>query len=118
MFRKLKEQDQLFSATCDHKHKFEVPEGLSVTEYLLGDPMLWGDDSNRNIGDRTLIPHKENLKESVNLWDEEGNSLLILRDTVLTTESTTSPNIDLWLRRYTFLLTVVSTTIPDVPGRK
>jgi hypothetical protein len=29
--------------------------------------------------------------ESVELWNEEGSSLLLLRDTVLGAESTTSP---------------------------
>jgi hypothetical protein len=30
----------LFRATRTHKHKFEVPEVLSVAEYLKGDPMM------------------------------------------------------------------------------
>ncbi len=33
-------QSSLFSATRARKHKFEVPEGLPVTEYLKGDPVL------------------------------------------------------------------------------
>jgi hypothetical protein len=45
-------------------------EGLPVGEYLLGDPMLWGDDSNSNIGDRSLIPHKGKLNKAIKLWDE------------------------------------------------
>jgi hypothetical protein len=49
--------------------------------YLLGDPMLWGDGSNVNLGVRALIPHKGSLNESVELWDGEGNSLILLRDT-------------------------------------
>ena len=33
--------DILFLRLKDnHLHKFEIPEGLTVTEYLLGDPML------------------------------------------------------------------------------
>jgi hypothetical protein len=36
----LTEQTLLFRATRTHKHKFEVPEVLSVTEYLKGDPMM------------------------------------------------------------------------------
>ncbi len=50
------------------KHKFEILEGLTVVEYLLGDPILWGDDSNVNIGGRALIPHKGRLNEVVELW--------------------------------------------------
>ncbi len=88
----------------DRKHKFEVKEGLSVTEYLLGDPMQWGDDSNRSVGDRTLIPHKGNLKETVKLRDGEESNWL--RDIVLGTESTTRPNIDLRLRRRLFEIIV------------
>jgi len=56
--------------------------------------MLSGDDSN-SIGGRALTPHKGSLKEAVKLRDGEGSSLLLLRDTVLGAESTTSPNIDL-----------------------
>ena len=33
-------QTYLFSATRACKHKFEVPEGLPVAEYLKGDPVL------------------------------------------------------------------------------
>ncbi len=60
-----------------------------MAEYLLGDPMLRGDDSNVSIGGRTLIPHKGNLNESVDLRDTEGSSLLLLRGAVLGSESTT-----------------------------
>jgi hypothetical protein len=38
-------------------------------------------------------------------WDVERNVLLLLRDTVLGDESTTSPNLRLWLRRCTGRLT-------------
>jgi hypothetical protein len=39
--------------------------GMVVSHWvLLGDPILWGDDSINDIGVRTLIPHKGNLTES------------------------------------------------------
>jgi len=55
----------VFSATRVRKHKFEVKEGLSVDEDLLGNLMLYGDGSNVSIGGRVLIPHKGSLKEAV-----------------------------------------------------
>jgi hypothetical protein len=51
-----------------------------------------------------VIPHKGSLKEAVKLPAGEGRSLLLLRDTVLGAESTTSPNIDLRLRRRLFAI--------------
>jgi hypothetical protein len=62
-------------------NNFEIPEGLPVVEYLLGDPVLRGDDSNVSFGGRALIPHKGSLNEAVELWDAEGSSLLLLRYT-------------------------------------
>jgi hypothetical protein len=59
---------------------------------------------NSSVGGRALIPHKGSLKEAVKLRDGEGRSLLLLRDTVLGAESTTSPNIDLPLRRRLFAI--------------
>jgi hypothetical protein len=57
-----------------------------------------------SVGGRALIPHKGSLKEAVKLRDREARSLLLLRDTVLGAESTTSPNIDLRLRRRLFAI--------------
>ncbi len=45
--------------------------------------------------------------EAVELRNEEGSILLLLRDTVLGAESTTSPYVSLGLRRLTTLLTVI-----------
>jgi hypothetical protein len=61
---------------------------LSHAEDLKGDPILNRDDSNNNVRN-VLIPHK------IELWDIEGNILLLMRDTVLGAESTTRPTIDL-----------------------
>ena len=66
-----------------------------MAEYLLGDSMLSRNGSSVSIGGRALIPHKGSLNEAVELRDAEGSSLLLLRDTVLRAESTTSPCVDL-----------------------
>jgi hypothetical protein len=79
---------------------------MQVVEDLFGDTMLLGDDSNSSVGGRALIPHKGILKEEFNLRDGEGSSPLLFRDTVLGAESTTSPNIDLRLRRRLFAIIV------------
>jgi hypothetical protein len=39
------------------RHKFEVPEVLSVFEYLKGDPLLWWDGIIINVGIRALLSH-------------------------------------------------------------
>jgi hypothetical protein len=77
----LTEQTLLFRATRTHKHKFEVPEVLSVTEYLKGDPMMWRDDRNNNVWTRALIPHNGSLFEEVELWNGERSVILLMRDT-------------------------------------
>ncbi len=59
-------------------------------EDLKGDPILCRDGSNSNVG-RVLSPHKGNLGKVVERWDIEGIILLLMGDTVLGTESTTSP---------------------------
>ncbi len=102
-----------------------------MTEYQLGDPMLWGDDNNNRVGDKVLIPQgslKETfklwdgeekslllrLKETFKLWDGEEKSLLLLRYTVLGVEYTTSSNIDLWLRRLLFEIIIIEKIGVDV----
>jgi hypothetical protein len=52
--------------------------------------------------------------EEVDLWNEEGNDFLQLRNTVLGAEYTTRPYMSLWLRRYTSLLTVIVDTKLEV----
>ncbi len=49
-----------------------------MVEYLLGDPILRGDDSNVSLGGRA---NKGILNEAVEMRDGEGSSLLILRYT-------------------------------------
>ena len=53
---------------------------------------LCRDDSNINIG-HVLSPDKEYLMEVVEVCNDEGSILLVLRDSVLGTESTTSPSV-------------------------
>jgi hypothetical protein len=110
--------DLTVQTTWAREHKFEVTEGLPVAEYLFGDPMLWGDGSNNSIGGRALIPHKGNLNEEVKLWDGEARNLLLLRDTVLGAESTTSPNIDLRLRRRLFAIILGEKLVVDVTEKQ
>jgi hypothetical protein len=54
-------------------------------------------------------PHtrESSVSETVDLWDTEGNILLLLRDIVLGADSTTFPYISLILRRHTDLLPVL-----------
>ena len=85
----------MFSPARARKHEFEILEGLPVAEYLLGDPTLCGDGSNVSTGGRALIPHKGSLNEAVKMWYNERSSLLLLRDTILGAESSTSPCVDL-----------------------
>jgi hypothetical protein len=80
----------LFSTTRDHKVLLENFKGLSHTEDLKGDPILCRDDSNSNDG-IVSSPHNGSLMEVVELRNGEGIILLLLRDTVLGVESTTSP---------------------------
>jgi hypothetical protein len=58
--------------------------------------MLGGDGSSVrvSVGDRDLIPHKGSLNEAVELRELESSSLLLLRDTILGAESSTSPRVD------------------------
>jgi hypothetical protein len=79
---------------------------LPHAEDLKGDPILCRDVSNSNVGS-ILSPHNGSLMEAVKLRNEEGSTLLLLRDTVLGAESTTSPYMSLGRRRRTALLTVI-----------
>jgi hypothetical protein len=97
---------QVFGTTWSHNLKFKVPEGPQMKQDLLGDLKLWRNDSNVSIGDRTLIPRKGILKEEVELRNWEGRIILLLRDTILGAQSSTSSYINLWLRRLTDLLAV------------
>jgi hypothetical protein len=56
--------------------------------------MLRRDGSSVSIGGRALIPHKGSLNEAVELRELESSSLLLLRDTILGAESSTSPCVD------------------------
>jgi hypothetical protein len=47
----------------------------------MGDPILCRDDSNNNVGS-VLSPDNGSHMEAVELWNEEGSILLLLRDTV------------------------------------
>jgi hypothetical protein len=62
---------------------------------LFSNLKLRRNDSNISIGGRGLIPHKGNLNEAVKLRNNERISLLLLRDTILGAESSTSPCVDL-----------------------
>ncbi len=73
----------------DRKGQFEIFKGLSHAEDLKGDPILGRNDSNSNIGS-VLTPHS-GLMEAVELRNGERSVLLLMRDTVLGAESTTSP---------------------------
>ena len=84
----------------------KVFELLKVVEDLVCQPILCRDGSNSNVG-IVLSPHNGRLMEVVDLRNEEGNILLILRDTVLGAESTTRPYMSLGLRRSTHLLAVI-----------
>jgi hypothetical protein len=81
--------------TCDELwHTDDDEMGWTSSEWVLGDPILRGDDSNIiNIGDRVLIPFKGSLKEAVKLRNYERISLLLLRDTSLGVQSSTNPDI-------------------------
>jgi hypothetical protein len=65
---------------------------MSVKQDLLGDLKLRRDDSNTSSGDRGLVPH---LKEAVEMWKGQRNSLLLLRDTILGAQSSTNSCVDL-----------------------
>jgi hypothetical protein len=78
------------NATRDHKDLLEVLKRHPMVEDLVCHPILYRDDNNRNIGS-VLSPHKGILMETVELRNEEGRSLLLLRDSVLGSESTTTP---------------------------
>ncbi len=41
------------------------------------------------------IPRQGSLKEAVELWDREGIILLLLRDNILGTQSSTRPDVNL-----------------------
>ena len=62
---------------------------------LLSDLKLRRNVSNTSVGDRALIPRKGSLMKSVELRDREGISLLLLRDTILGAQSSTSPDVNL-----------------------
>ena len=62
---------------------------------LLGDLKLRRNDSNASVGDRSLIPCEGSLKEVVKPRKGERSSLLLLRDTILGAQSSTSSCITL-----------------------
>jgi hypothetical protein len=62
---------------------------------LFSNLKLRRNDSSISIGARVLIPHKGSLNEAVKMWYNERSSLLLLRDTILGAESSTSPCVDL-----------------------
>jgi hypothetical protein len=73
---------------------------------LLGDPVLSRDDDNCNIGN-VISPYDVNLMKTVKLRKEEGNTLLLLRYTVLGIVTRTSSHPRLNWGRYTVLTVVV-----------
>jgi len=73
---------KLFNTTRDRKGLSENFQGLPHPEDLKGDPILCRDDSNINVG-IVLSPDNGILMESVELRNDEGSILLLLRDTVL-----------------------------------
>jgi len=62
---------------------------------LFSDLKLRRNGSNTSIGGRALIPHKGSLMKAVELRDREKTSLLLLRDTILGAQSSTSSYIAL-----------------------
>jgi hypothetical protein len=60
-----------------------------MTQYLLGDLKLRWNDSNPSVGGGPLIPCEGSLKEAVKLRKGERSSLLLLRNTILGTQSST-----------------------------
>jgi hypothetical protein len=85
---------KLFSTTRDRKGLLENFKGLPHADDLKGDPILCRDGSNSNVGS-VLFPHNGSLMEAVELRNGEGSILLLLRDTVLGADSTTSPYMSL-----------------------
>ncbi len=93
------------------KHEFEILEGLSVTEYLLGDPTMCGDGSNISTGGRALIPLKGSLNESVELRELESSSLDLFRVKTQGSSYDTlyppiTPNVPVYYESITFQLPV------------
>ena len=62
---------------------------------LFSDLKLRRNDSNTSVGGRPLIPRKGILMKAVELRDGERTSLLLLRDTILGAQSSTSSYIAL-----------------------
>ena len=69
---------------------------MTHPEDLKGGPILDRDGSNSNVGS-VFTPHND-LMEVVELRNGERNVLLLLRDTILGDEFTTSPCMRLCLR--------------------
>ena len=66
-----------------------------MKQYLLGNLKLRRNDSNASVGGRALIPREGSLKEAVKPRKGERSSLLLLRDTILGAQSSTSSYITL-----------------------
>ena len=66
-----------------------------MKQYLLGDLKLRRNGSNASVGGGALIPREGSLKEAVKPRKGERSSLLLLRDTILGAQSSTSSYITL-----------------------
>ena len=68
---------------------------MTMKQDFLGDLKLCRDDGNTSSGDRALVPRKRSLKEAVEVWKGQRSSLLLLRDTILGAQSSTSSCVEL-----------------------
>ena len=101
---------ECFGTTSYRKRLLEWFEGCQwlMIFCVIMSPILNRDGSDYNIGSvLSRVPHKVWLMKTFKLRNEEGRSLLLLRDSVLRGASTTSPHTNLWLRRNTVLLPVI-----------
>jgi hypothetical protein len=64
---------------------------MTQTDDLLSKHILSRDGDNCDIGN-VLSPHDVRLMKEVNLWNKEGNILLLMRYSVLRVASRTSPH--------------------------
>ena len=66
-----------------------------MKQYLFGDLKLRRNGSNVSVGGGALIPREGSLREAVKPRKGERSSLLLLRDTILGAQSSTSSCITL-----------------------
>ena len=99
----LRVKTKLFNVTRDLKCPLEVFKRLSPCDVFLCDPVLSRDDD--SVG--SVLSPQIRLKESVNLWNKEGSSLLLLRNTMLGIAPRTSPHPRKSWGRHTVLTVVL-----------